>query len=90
MNTSCNKYAQLRTFNFLLEYFLYTKFYETKLLTFCGFKKMHPHDSYSIIRLAYKDAIDKSSIKGHLKECIDDSIQVFSRVKKEFLKLVKN
>ena len=74
----------------VLEYFMYTKFYETKMLTFCGFKKMHPHDSYSIIRLAYKDAIDKSSIKGHLKECIDDSIQVFSRVKKEFLKLVKN
>ena len=74
----------------VLEYFMYTKFYETKMLTFCGFKKMHPHDSYSIIRVAYKDAIDKSSIKGHLKECIDDSIQVFSRVKKEFLKLVKN
>jgi DNA-directed RNA polymerase subunit L len=74
----------------VLEYFMYTKFYETKMLTFCGFKKMHPHDSYSIIRLAYKDAIDKSSIKGHLKDCIDDSIQVFSRVKKEFLKLVKN
>jgi DNA-directed RNA polymerase alpha subunit len=74
----------------VLEYFLYTKFYETKLLTFCGFKKMHPHDSYSIIRVAYKDAVDISSIKGHLKECIDDSVQVFAKVKKEFLKLVKN
>lgn len=74
----------------VLEYFLYTKFYETKMLTFCGFKKMHPHDNESIIRVAYKDAIDISTIKGHLKECIDESIQVFSRVKKEFLKLVKN
>ena len=74
----------------VIEYFMYTKFYETQILTFCGFKKMHPHDSYSIIRVAYKDAVDKSTIKGHLKECIDDSIQVFSRVKKEFLKLVKN
>jgi DNA-directed RNA polymerase subunit L/phenylpyruvate tautomerase PptA (4-oxalocrotonate tautomerase family) len=74
----------------VLEYFLYTKFYETKLLTFCGFKKMHPHDSYSIIRVAYKDAIEISTIKGHLKECIDESVQVFIRVKKEFLKLVKN
>ena len=74
----------------VLEYFLYTKFYETKLLTFCGFKKMHPHDSYSIIRVAYKDAIEISTIRGHLKECIDESVQVFIRVKKEFLKLVKN
>ena len=73
----------------VLEYFMYAKFYETKVLTFCGFKKMHPHDTQSIIRVAYKDAIDKSTIKGNLKECIDESIQVFSKIKKEFLKLVK-
>jgi DNA-directed RNA polymerase subunit L len=74
----------------VIEYYLYTKFYETKILTFCGFKKMHPHDSESIIRVAYKDAIDISTIKGHLKECIEDSVQVFTNIKKEFLKLVKN
>jgi DNA-directed RNA polymerase subunit L len=74
----------------VIEYYLYTKFYETKILTFCGFKKMHPHDSESIIRVAYKDAIDISTIKGHLKECIEDSVQVFINIKKEFLKLVKN
>ena len=74
----------------VLEYFLYTKFYETKTLTFCGFKKMHPHDSYSIIRVAYKDAVDKSSIKGNLKECIEESKQVFEKIKKEFLRFVKN
>jgi len=72
-----------------LEYFLYAKFYETKMLTFCGFKKMHPHDTQSIIRLAYKDAIDKSVIKGNLKECINDSKEVFKKIKKEMLKLVK-
>jgi DNA-directed RNA polymerase subunit L len=74
----------------VLEYFMYTKYYETKILTYCGFKKMHPHDSQSIIRVAYNDAIDISTIKGNLKECIDEAIQVFSKVKKEFLKLVKN
>jgi DNA-directed RNA polymerase subunit L len=94
-NTMANSYDIILenedyTIGKVLEYFMYTKFYETKMLTFCGFKMMHPHDSYSIIRVAYKDAIDKSSIKGHLKECIDESIQVFFRVKKEFLKLVKN
>jgi DNA-directed RNA polymerase subunit L len=94
-NTMSNSYDIILenedyTIGKVLEYFLYTKFYETKILTYCGFKKMHPHDSESIIRVAYKDAIDISTIKGHLKECIDESIQVFSRVKKEFLKLVKN
>jgi len=73
----------------ILEYFLYTKFYETNILTFCGFKKMHPHDNYSIIRLAYKEAVEKSTIKGHLKECIDDAIQVYNKLKKDFTKFVK-
>ena len=73
----------------VLEYLLYTKFYETNMLTFCGFKKMHPHDNYSIIRLAYKEAVDKSTIKGHLKECSDVAIEIYSKLRKEFTKLVK-
>jgi DNA-directed RNA polymerase subunit L len=74
----------------VLEYFLYTKFYESNMLTFCGFKKMHPHDNYSIIRLAYKQPVEKSSIKGHLKESIADAIHVYNRLKKEFTRFVKN
>ena len=73
----------------ILEYFLYSKFYETNMLTFCGFKKMHPHDNYSIIRLAYKEPVEKSTIKGHLKECIEDSIHVYTKLKKEFTKFFK-
>ena len=73
----------------VLEYFLYSKFYETKTLTFCGFKKMHPHDSHSIIRIAYKEPVEKATIKGHLIECTFDSKQVFGKIQKEFLKLRK-
>ena len=95
MNTMSNSFDIILenedyTIGKVLEYFLYTKFYETKTLTFCGFKKMHPHDNYSIIRVAYKDAVDKSTIKGSLKECIDDAKQVFGKIKKEFLRFVKN
>jgi DNA-directed RNA polymerase subunit L len=73
----------------VLEYGLYSKFYETNVLTFCGFKKMHPHDTHSIIRLAYTEAIEKSTIKGHLKECIADAIEVYMKMKKGFTKLIK-
>ena len=69
----------------VLEYFLYTKFYETNMLTYCGFKKFHPHDSYSIIRVGYSEPVEKSTIKGHLKECIMDAVQVFAKIKKDFL-----
>jgi len=74
----------------ILEYFLYTKYYETKMITFCGFKMMHPHDSESIIRVAYKDAVDKAIIKGHLKECINDAKNLYARIRKEMLKAVKD
>lgn len=71
----------------VIEYFLNYKFYKTKMLTYCGFKMLHPHDSYSIIRIAYKDPVEVSTIKGHLKESIVDSLIVYENLRKEFKKL---
>ncbi len=72
----------------VVEYILYDKFFETtKTVTFIGFKKYHPHDTESIIRIAFKDPIDQSSIKGYLKECIAEAKNIYSKIKKEFLKL---
>jgi len=73
----------------ILEYFLYSQFYEKNILTFCGFKKMHPHDSYSIIRVSYNVPVEKSTIKGHLKECLQLSKEVYGKLKKDFTKFVK-
>ena len=74
----------------IIEYMLYTKFYEgVKILTYCGFKKMHPHDADSIIRVAYKDAVEKINIKTHLKECIVDSISIYNKIKRIFLKKIE-
>ena len=72
----------------VLEYFLITNFYEKAILTYCGFKMIHPHDSFSIIRLAYKNSTDISGVKGTLKECINSSVDVFTKLRKEFLKLI--
>ena len=72
----------------VIEYFLLTKFYETNMMTFCGFKMMHPHDSYSIIRVAYKEPVEVSTIKGHLKECIEAANDTYQKLRKEFMKLV--
>jgi DNA-directed RNA polymerase subunit L len=71
-----------------IEYFLYAKFYEKRLMTFCGFEMAHPHDLYSTIRVAYYEPVDISTIKGHVKECIAYANDVFRKLRKEFLKLV--
>ena len=41
----------------VLEYILYSKFYTPKnpTLNFCGFKKFHPHDAKSTIRISFVD-----------------------------------
>ena len=73
-----------------IEYLLYTKFYEgIQILTYCGYKKMHPHDTDSIIRLAYKENIDLQFIKQNLLECVADAIQIYKRIKKGILKINK-
>lgn len=69
----------------VMEFCMYSKFYEgITTLSFCGFKKMHPHDLDSIIRVAYKEAVEKITIKQNLKECIADAIIVYETIHKKF------
>jgi DNA-directed RNA polymerase subunit L len=75
----------------IIEYCMYAKFFDKeekdgKVLSYCGFRKMHPHDPDSIIRVAYLEPTDRTTIKGHLKECIADAIQVYDKCKSTFKK----
>lgn len=73
----------------VIEYCMLSLYYEgSKSLTFCGFKMLHPHDSFSIIRLAYREPVEISSIKGNIKVSINYANEVFGKIRKEFLKLV--
>ena len=45
------------TFGYLLEHYLHMMFYADETndeLVYIGFKKYHPHDTYSVIRMAFK------------------------------------
>jgi DNA-directed RNA polymerase subunit L len=92
-NTLINSYDILLekedyTLGKIVEYVLYSKFYEgVKTMTYCGFKKMHPHDDGSVIRVAYKEPIEKSGIKQNLVESILDAIKVYQRCSQEFMKI---
>jgi DNA-directed RNA polymerase subunit L len=71
----------------LLEYILYEKYFEgTKIASFVGFKKFHPHDVESIIRIAFKQPVDVSSIKGYLQESILDARNIYAKIAKDFVK----
>ena len=72
----------------VIEYFLLSMFYEKGILTFCGFKILHPHDAFSLIRIAYKNPVELSNIKRDVKVCIDHAKHTYSLIRKEFMKLV--
>ena len=57
----------------VMEYILYSNFYEgEKMFSYCGFVKLHPHDTSSRIRVAYREKHDKSAMKQHLRSvCVD-------------------
>jgi len=65
----------------VLEYILYNKYYEgEKTLNFCGFKKYHPHDTKSIIRVAFTDKQDKSVVNHYLRDACVDAQQIFKDI----------
>lgn len=68
----------------IIEYAFLTKYYESTIATFCGFQKKHPHDDFSILRIAYKDNYDVSVINGHIQECIANCKMVFEKIKDAF------
>ena len=90
INTMQNSYDVILenedyTLGKMLEFMMYAKYFEdTKILTFCGFKKMHPHDSDSIIRIAYAAETDKAIVKQNLKTCITDAIGIYESIQKRF------
>ena len=64
-----------------LEYILYEKYYNgDKILTYCGFKKFHPHDSDSTLRLAFSQSIDKNMVGQYMKNVAIDAKDIFKKV----------
>lgn len=91
-NTMKNSYDLLLknhdyTIGKTLEFILYSKYYEeTPILSFCGFKKIHPHENDSIIRIAYKENIDEAIIHEQVIKCINIGKDIFLKIRNLFEK----
>jgi DNA-directed RNA polymerase subunit L len=69
------------TIGLLLQDLLYNEFIEkTKKLEYCGFKKFHPHDDYSIVRVSYIENVSTESIYIDLQKIISDGISIFKKI----------
>ena len=67
----------------ILNYELYTIFYtDVKLLDYVGFKKLHPHDLNSLLRVALTDKTKSvSTVKTMLAKVIDEAITKIGGIK---------
>tara|TARA_B110000971_G_scaffold22030_1_gene19945 strand:- start:13755 stop:14873 length:1119 start_codon:yes stop_codon:yes gene_type:complete len=69
----------------VLEYFIYSTLYHENVVSFCGFKLMHPHDEFGILRVAYTKNIDRDNIHSNLSDIIQYAIVFFTRTRDRFL-----
>jgi DNA-directed RNA polymerase alpha subunit len=65
----------------VLEFILYENYFKNeKILSFCGFKKFHPHNIESTIRLAYYDNVDKRTVAQQLRVTSTEAINIFKKI----------
>jgi DNA-directed RNA polymerase subunit L len=67
----------------VLEYVMYSKHFG-KILTYCGFRKPHPHRSESYLRLGFKTETGKPELTAYLSNAAAVAIVVFERIAAEF------
>jgi DNA-directed RNA polymerase subunit L len=61
-----------------IEYFIHTKHYMgSRTISFCGFRKNHPHDPHSMIRVAFHAPTDVDIVHAYLIQAARDSAAVF-------------
>lgn len=61
-----------------IEYFIHQNHYlGSKTVSFCGFRKNHPHDTHSMIRVAFHAPTDVDIVNTYLMQAARDSSAVF-------------
>ena len=66
----------------VIEFVLNDEYYnKNSVLSYCGFKKFHPHDSFSIIRLSFNDKVDISTISQYVRKSCEIAIETYELIK---------
>ena len=71
----------------IIEYILYETYYHGgahKPLSFCGFKKVHPHHPDSIVRIAFHQKADVNVVRHTMKSVCDEAQQVCKELHRLF------
>jgi DNA-directed RNA polymerase subunit L len=70
----------------VLEFILYETYYlGEKTLSFCGFKKLHPHNTESMIRIAFVETVDKTVIREYIKNTAIIASDIYKKMSMMFI-----
>ena len=65
----------------VIEFYLYqNNFIGDKSVSFCGFRKPHPHSTDSLIRVAFHNPIEVVGVSGYLQGATDNAIQAYKQI----------
>ena len=72
----------------VIEYILHRDLYaNSKTVSYIGFRKSHPHDSTSFIRIAYKSSFtSEDDVKSDIADACESAIKIYSTISSEFEK----
>jgi len=70
----------------VIENYIFSNYYNKSdgIVSFCGFKKPHPHALDSYIIVSFKDEIELSKVQEHISKVILESISVFKSLFESF------
>ena len=70
----------------ILNYIIYTIYYvNSKELNYCGYKKMHPHDPDSILRLGFSgEQSSKAEVKNMIVHASNITINTLRKIRENF------
>ncbi len=71
----------------VLEFFLHDKHYaEDQTITYCAFRKVHPHNPDSMIRVGFAETVgvDEGIVAQYITTCARDAIAVFEHIRDQF------
>jgi DNA-directed RNA polymerase I and III subunit RPAC1 len=71
----------------VIEFFLHDKHYaEDQTITYCAFRKIHPHNPDSMIRVGFAETVgvDEGIVAEYVTTCARDAIAVFEYIRDQF------
>ena len=69
----------------IIEYYLYSVYFkEKKELNYIGFLKKHPHDKNSIIKISFKEILQKDDIILLIEESVNQSLILLNEIRNFF------